>query len=94
MLSVSGEDFVSQNPSVSKSNRLHVDSTGSMSKKTSAFFIELGYTINFSKVIDNFLKALNFNGYFSNSTGSPVTTLDCLISVGHDLELHVAISLY
>ena len=56
---------LSQNPGVSKSNQLHVDSTGYMSaKKTSVLFIKLEYIMYSSNTIGNFTEALNFNRLF------------------------------
>ena len=43
-----------------------------------------------SRMFGNFLEVLDF----SNSTGSSITTLFSLISVGYHLELHVAITFY
>ena len=43
------------------------------------------YLINSSKMMGNFSEVLNFNWYFSNSTGSFVATLNNLIGVGENL---------
>ena len=58
----------------------------------SVFFINLRYILEIPlewSVI--FLEYWTSTGYFSNSTGSSVTTLLCLISVGYHLELCVAL---
>lgn len=41
-----------------------------------------------------FPKSWTSTGQFSTSTGSSATTLFCLISVGHNSKLHIAITFY
>ena len=62
-------NIISQNPSVSKSNWLHV-------VIFQYFVIDLGiYSIDSSTMTGgNFPKVLNFNRLFLNSTGSSVTS--------------------
>ena len=56
------------------------------------FLVDL--SIDSSNTMGDFREVLNFSHLFSYSTGSAVTTLFSLISVGYNSEVRVAVTFY
>ena len=77
-----------QNPSISKSNQLHVEIF-----QFSLINLKYNSWISLKRFI-TLLKSRASTNYFSNSTSSSITALNVVFSVTYYLNLHIAISFY